>query len=203
MFKESHKVKNAVVILMCLAVTSCANTHLKETWMLEGHKKTYQQPMIIGISDSQQTRRIYENHFVSELKKKNIDAIASYPLISSKQIINQDTVVAAIQGTEIDAVLVSYLVSADEEIRHQESPLASSYSDNVENNQISATIISTRGRSRSEEVLVLKNDVYDAASRELVWSAYTKTVAPESIDEVVTDVTELLIDKLFEDEILK
>ena len=159
--------------------------------------------MIIGVSDSQQTRRIYENHFVSELKKKNIDAVASYTLINSKQIINRDTVVAAIQGTEIDAVLVSYLVSADEEVRHQNSPLNTSYSGSVENNQISATIVSTRGRSRTGEVFVLKNDVYDAASKELVWSAYTKTVAPESIDEVVTDVTELLIDKLIDDEILK
>ena len=203
MFKESIKVKNVVVTLMCLVVASCANTRLKETWMLEDHKKTYHQPMIIGISDSQQTRRIYENHFVSELKKKNIDAVASYTLINSKQIINRDTVVAAIQGTEIDAVLVSYLVSADEEVRHQNSPLNTSYSGSVENNQISATIVSTRGRSRTGEVFVLKNDVYDAASKELVWSAYTKTVAPESIDEVVTDVTELLIDKLFDDEILK
>lgn len=203
MFKESIKVKNVVVTLMCLVVASCANTSLKETWMLEDHKKTYHQPMIIGISDSQQTRRIYENHFVSELKKMNIDAVASYTLINSKQIINRDTVVAAIQGTEIDAVLVSYLVSADEEVRHQNSPLNTSYSGNVENNQISETIVSTRGRSRTGEVFVLKNDVYDAASKQLVWSAYTKTVAPESIDEVVTDVTELLIDKLFDDEILK
>ena len=43
----------------------------------------------------------------------------------------------------------------------------------------------------------------DAESNELVWSAYTKTVAPESIDEVVTDVTELLIGELFADELLK
>ena len=159
--------------------------------------------MIIGISDSQQTRRIYENHFVSELKKKNIDAVPSYTLISSKQVINRETVVAAIKDTDIDAVLVSYLVSADEEIRHQNSPLNMSYSGSVESSQISATIVTTRGRSRTGEVFVLKNDIYDAESNELVWSAYTKTVAPESIDEVVTDVTELLIGELFADELLK
>lgn len=203
MFNKSSKVKNVVVTLMCLVVASCANTRLKETWMLEDHKKTYHQPMIIGISDSQQTRRIYENHFVSELKKKNIDAVPSYTLISSKQVINRETVVAAIKDTDIDAVLVSYLVSADEEIRHQNSPLNMSYSGSVESSQISATIVTTRGRSRTGEVFVLKNDIYDAESNELVWSAYTKTVAPESIDEVVTDVTELLIGELFADELLK
>lgn len=199
----SSKIKNYAVLLICAVLASCANTSLRETWMQDEHSKSYKQLMIIGISDSQQTRRIYENHFVSELKKKNIDAVPSYTLINSKQVINRETVVDAIKDTDIDAVLVSYLVSADEEVRHQSSPLNMSYSGSVESNQISATIVTTRGRSRTEEVFVLKNDVYDAASSELVWSAYTRTVAPESIDEVVTDVTELLIGELFADELLK
>ena len=203
MFIKRSKIKSYAVVLISVVLASCANTSLRETWKQDEHSKTYQQLMIIGISDSQQTRRIYENHFVAELKKKNIAAVPSYTLINSKQIINRETVVAAIKDTDIDAVLVSYLVSSDEVVRHQNSPLNTSYSGSVENNQISATIVTTRGRSRTGEVFVLKNDIYDAASKELVWSAYTKTVAPESIDEVVTDVTELLIAKLIDDEILK
>ena len=203
MFIKSSKIKNYAVLLICAVLASCSNTNLRETWKQDEHSKSYKKLMIIGISDSQQTRRIYENHFVSELEKKSVHAIPSYTLINSKQIINRETVVAAIKDTDIDAVLVSYLVSADEEVRHANSPLNMSYSGSVENNQISATIVSTRGRSRTGEVFVLKNDIYDAESNELVWSAYTKTVAPESIDEVVTDVTELLIGELFADELLK
>ena len=116
---------------------------------------------------------------------------------------NRETVVAAIQGTEIDAVLVTYLVSADSEMKHRDSPLGASYSGSAEGSQISATIVTNRGRSSSEEIFVLKSDIYDAQSKTLVWSARTRTVAPESVDEVVTEVTALLIDRMFSDSVVK
>ncbi len=202
MLIKNIKINKFVVLLVSLVVTSCSNTSVKDDWMLDDFNKTYKHPMIIGISDSQQTRRIYENHFVDELKKKNINAIPSYTLISSKQKIENGTVVHAVKGTDIDAALVSYLVSADAEVVYRDSPLNTGYSSNVENNMVSATLISNRGRSRSEEVVVLKNDLYDIETNSIVWSVVTETVAPESIDQVIIDVTELVIKQLFDDNLL-
>jgi len=200
-------VKKFIALLFLLAtaivVVSCSSSSLMQSWKETEHTHAYKHLMIIGISDSQQTRQIYEKHFVAELKKRNVTATPSYELINSKQKMNRETVVAAIQGTEIDAVLVSYLVSADAEMKYSDSPLGASYSGTAEGSQISATIVTTRGRSRTEEVFTLKNDIYDAQSKTLVWSAQTKTVAPESVDEVVTEVTDLLIDRMFSDGIVK
>ncbi|NOQ87681.1 MAG: hypothetical protein GQ550_02065 [Gammaproteobacteria bacterium] len=201
------RVKNLVVLsilaVMAVAISSCANTSMIESWKDADVARSYKHPMIIGVSDSQQTRQIYEKYFVAELKKKKISATPSYELINSKQKMNRETVVAAIQGTEIDAVLVSYLISADVEIKHRDSPLGATYSGTAEGSQISATIVSSRGRSRSEEVFVLKTDLYDVQSKTMVWSVQSKTVGPESIDEVVTDVTALLIERMFSDGIIK
>ena len=200
-------VKNFTVILLLLVmgivITSCSSTSLMQSWKETELRHAYKHLMIIGITDSQQTRQMYEKHFVAELKKRNVKATPSYELINSKQKMNRETVVAAIQGTAIDAVLVSYLVSADAEMKHRDSPLGASYSGTAEGSQISATIVTSRGRSRTEEVFTLKNDIYDAQSKTLVWSAQTKTVAPESVDEVVTEVTDLLIDRMFSDGIVK
>ena len=195
--------KKIFTFLICILIVSCANTSVTQSWLKEEHTKSYKHPMIIGITDSQQTRQIYEKHFVSELKKRNIRATPSYSLISSKEKLNRETVVDAIQDTEIDSVLVTYLVSADSKIKHHDSPINTGYSGNVDNNMMSATLVSVRGRSRSSEVVGLKNDFYDAQSKTVVWSVQTKTVGPESIDEVVTEVTELLINQLFDDNILK
>ena len=201
------KVKNfsvlIILLVMAVAIVSCSSTSLLQSWKETEAGRVYKHLMIIGISDSQQTRQLYEKYFVAELKKRNVTATPSYQLISSKQKMNRETVVAAIQGTAIDAVLVSYLVSADAEVKHRDSPLGASYSGTAEGSQISATIVTNRGRSRTEEVFTLKNDVYDAQSKTLVWSAQTRTVAPESVDEVVTEVTDLLIDRMFSDGIVK
>lgn len=201
---KSIAIKYITLLLCCAVLAACSSTSLTQSWKNEDVSRSYKHPMIIGVSDSQQTRRIYENHFVAELKKKNITATPSYELIASKQQINRETVLKAVRGTDIDSVLVTYLVSADEEIRHHDSPLnPASYSGSPDDNMVSATLISTRGRSSDSEVIGLKNDFYDVQTRALVWSAQTRTVAPESIDHAITEVTQLLIKQLYSDNILK
>jgi len=195
--------KYFVVLSLVMMITSCSSTKVISSWKQEDLGKTYHHPMIIGVSDSQQTRQIYEKHFVAELAKKNITATPSYKLISSKQKINRDTVIDAVKGTDIDAALVTYLVSSETEVNYQESPLNIGYSDESDDMRVSATLVSTRGRTNDAEIITLKNDLYDAKSRSLVWSAQTRSVAPESIDDVVIGVTSLLIDELISDGMLK
>lgn len=192
-----------IILVSGLFISSCANTEIIQDWVEEGLGKTYRHPMIIGISDSQQTRQIYEKHFVSELAKYNITSTPSYKLINSKQKMNRDTVIAAIEGTEIDSVIVTYLVSSETEVMYHESPLSQGYSGDPDSNKVSATLVSTRGRSSSAEIITLKNDLYDVETKSLRWTAQTRTVAPESIDVVVTDVTALLVDRLISDGVLK
>ena len=197
------KVKSYIVLLLCILIASCANTKVIDHWLDTEHHQAYKHPMIIGISDSQQTRRVFEKHFVSELKKINITATPSYQLINSKQKMNRETVIKAVQGTGIDSVIVTYLVSSDQDVQYHESPLSLGYSGDIESNRMSDTLVSTRGRARNAEVVTLKTDLYDVQSKSLVWSTRTRTVAPESIDEVVTDVTALLIEHLLRDEVIK
>jgi len=196
-------IKKFMVLLLTVAVASCATTSLVDSWKEEGTHGPYKHPMIIGVSDSQQTRQIYEKHVVAELKKRNITATPSYKSITSKHKINRDTIIDAVKDTNIDAVLLTYLVSADSEMKYRDSPLSMGYSGNVEDHRISDTIVSKRGVSRSEEVYVLKNDLYDVRSKSLVWSARTKSVGPESVDQVIEEVTALLIKEMFSDGILQ
>jgi len=192
-----------MIVVMSVFIASCANTEVTQSWHDSDLNRVYERPMIIGISDSQQTRRVYEKYFVDELKKVNVDAIPSYKLISSKQKMNRETVVKAVRGTDIDAVIVTYLVSSEHEIKYLESPLSQGYSGDVESSRMSDTLISTRGRTSSTEIITLKTDLYDVKTKSLVWTTQTRTVAPESIDEVVTEVTALLIEQLLGDGLIK
>jgi len=197
------RVKIFIVLLFGLLTTACSNTKVIDDWVDDGLEKTYHRPMIIGVSDSQQTRQVYEKHFVSELAKRNIEATPSYMLISSKQKMNRDTVIDVVKGTEIDSVIITYLVSSETEVMHHESPLSQGYSGDPESTLLSSTLIASRYRTSNTEIITLKNDLYDVETKSLRWSAQTRTVAPESIDEVVTDVTELLVNQLIDDGVLK
>lgn len=201
---QVKKIIAATLVLMLFTlVASCANTSVTQKWVESDIKQTYKRPLIIGISDSQQTRRIYENHMVSELNKRKITATPSYTMISSKQEINRETVAKAVKGTDIDSVLITYLVAVDTDMNLRESPLVAGYSGDMADMEVSSTIIVNRGRYNESEIISLKNDFYDVASETMIWTMQTKSVAADSIDSVVIDVTALIIEQLYDDEILK
>lgn len=197
------QVKKMIVLMLFTLIASCANTSITQKWVESDIKQTYKRPLIIGISDSQQTRRIFENHMVAELNKKKITATPSYTLISSKQEINRETVAKVVAGTELDSVLITYLVAVDTDTNLRESPLGAGYSGNMADMEVSSTIIVNRGRYNESEIISLKNDFYDVASESMIWTAQTKSVAAESIDSVVIDVTALIIKQLYNDKLFK
>lgn len=194
-------VKKIFALMLFALIASCANTNITQKWVDPEIKQIYKRPLIIGISDSQQTRRIFENLMVDELNKENISATPSYTIINSKQEINRETVANAIKGTDIDSVLVTYLVAADTEMKLRESPLDNSYSGNMSDMEVSSTIIVNRGRYNEGEVITLKTDLYAVTSEAMIWTLQTTSVAADSIDSVIIDVTDLIITQLFDDEI--
>lgn len=195
--------RSSLLFFSSLLIASCASTSVTQSWVEPDLKKTYAHPMILASSDSQQTRRIYEQHFVDELKLRGITAVPSYTLISSKQKLTRETVEAAIKDTDIDAVLVTYLVAVDAELKHHDSPLGLNYSGSPEDNMVSATMITTRGRTSNKEIITLKNDLYDATDGDIVWSTQMRSVAPDSIDELIKEVISLLIKGMLSDGVIK
>ena len=196
-------VKLIFIIFTSSLLLACTHTSLEDSWKEPDHERSYSKPLIIGISDSQQNRQIFEKQFAQKINEYQAEAVPSYTLISSKQKINRETVVEAVQGTDIDAVLVTYLVSAEYEMKYHDSPVNTGYSGSSETNMMSSTIISKRGRSRSEEIISLKTDLFDVSRKQLVWSAQTETVGPESIDHTIIEVTDLLVEQLVDDGLIK
>ena len=200
---NTTKIRPLLLLLLVLTIISgCTGTSVRDQWVEPGLAKTYHKPLIIGRSDSQQTRRIYEDYLAGEFKKIGVTAVPSYTLISSKEKINEETVVNAVKrsGIGIDSVLVTYLVASETELVSHDSPLSSSYSGSYEDNTMSSTLITNR-RYSGKQIITLKNDLYDAGSRKIVWSAVTESVGPDSIDEVIVDVSELLVKALKEDHV--
>ena len=202
----------AVVIVFTFIVSACANTTITQSWgQQDAERRTYKQPMVLVISDSQQTRRIYEDSLVAKLKEEGVTATPSYLLIDSRNEINRETVDSIVQRSNqnayndmpIDSVLISYLAVVDKELSKQDSPLGEAYSGDAEDNMLSATLIVGRGRFNTKEVIPLKNDLYDIQKKSIVWSVQTKTDDLTTIDALVVSVTDALVEELVDDEVFK
>ncbi len=210
-----HICKIVLLSGVTFLLSSCANTKISQSWVEPNHTKSYDDLLIIGIADSEQSRRAYESHFVEELKSHGIEGEASYTLIKSNEKIDRKTVLKAIDGLEIDAVIVTHMVAVDEETIYR--PAAGygyggygggyyrgghygglySYYPHVN------TYVHNPGYYTTHETYTLETNLYDVKTEELVWTARSRTFSPESVDELIVDLTKLLINDLEEKNLIK
>lgn len=208
----SQTAKVVILIATTFLLFSCANTKLTETWADPNYKKLYNNLLIIGIVESQQNRRVYESQFVEELKALGIAATASYTLIKSSEKIDRNSIVKAIKGMDIDGVIVTYMTSIDEETIYRPGTTyvtGGGYGygrygyGGYGGYPYGYTYAQTPGYYTTHNTYVLENNLYDVASEELVWSARSRSFSPESVQQVVNDLTKLLIADLQEKHFLK
>ena len=63
--------------------------------------------------------------------------------------------------------------------------------------------VQSPGYYTTHETYTLETNLYDVKSEELIWTARSRTFSPESVDEVIVDLTKLLINDLAEKNLIK
>lgn len=209
------KFNTVILCAVLLLQYSCASTKISQSWVEPGNTRTYNDLLIIGIGESEQTRRAYESYFVEALREKAIEAEASYKLIKSNQKIDRDTVAKAIKGLNIDGVLVTHMVAVDEETVYRPSTgyaYGGAYGGYYRSGYYGGMYtyyphvygyVNDPGYYTTHETYTLETSLYDVATEELVWTARTRTFSPESVDEVIVDLTKLLIKDLSDKNLIK
>ena len=209
------KIRIVILCAVSFLLFSCASTKITQSWVEPSNKKSYSNLLIVGIAESEQTRRAYESYFVEALKEKAIGAEASYRIIKSNVEINRDTVTKAIKGLNIDGVLVTHMVAVDEETVYRPSTgyaYGGAYGGYYRGGYYGSlysyyptvnTYVHDPGYYTTHEVYTLETSLYDVKSEQLVWTARTRTFSPESIDHTIKELTELLIKDMTEKNLLK
>ena len=196
-----------------LLIYGCAlNTKLTDTWSDPGNTASYNDILVVGISDSEQKRRAYESFFIASLQEKGIDSVASYTVIDHKEELNLEgekgsfrkIVKSAIKGSDIDAVLVTHVVSIEEEDIYRPSldyqPVYGStyynrpyYGGMYGYHGYVTTYVQQPGYYTEERTYVLESNLYDVKSEELVWTTRSRTFAPDSMEQAINDISGLII----------
>jgi len=214
--KQLHTMgRFATLCVTSILLISCANTKISQSWVEADNKKSYSDLLIIGIAESEQNRRAYESHFSDDLRAIGVEAESSYKLIKSDEKIDRDTIAKAIEGLGIDGVLVTHLVAVDEETIYRPTTgymygggYGVGYGGGYYGGLYSYyphvnSYVNNPGYYTTHETYTLETNLYDVESEELVWSARSRSFAPESVQEVIVDLTKLLIEDLQNKNLIK
>jgi len=201
--------KPAVFALFAsLLFFSCVTTKITETWKDDGYRGApFSDFFVIGVAKEKNTRRSFENKFVEKLQAAGVQAVASSSVMESDQKIEKEAILAAIEKLDIDAVLVTRLVSLkEEEIR---SPSTSEYGrpDDYQGRYYSdyntAYGYTHQPAQYTTSVRVgLETKLYDVKTEQLIWAATSKTANPKSKIKLFDAVIEALVQDLKKNKLL-
>jgi hypothetical protein len=186
----------------------CTPTKITNTWKDDGYRGApFSDLFVIGVAKEENTRRAFENKFVEKLQAAGVQAVASSSVMPSDQKIEKEAILAAIEKLEIDAVLITRLVSlTEEEIR---SPSTSEYGRRDDyHGRYYGDYSTAYGYTRqpahyTTSVRVgLETKLYDVGTEKLVWAAASKTANPKSKIKLFDSVIEALVRDLKKNKLL-
>ncbi len=108
--------KRKILFCICALISmtilnSCATTSLTTVWKDNTYKGgPLKKVLIIGVFNSQNMKKFFEDEFVRQLKNEGIDAVPSYTLFPEETILDKEMIVDKIKELRMDSVLITRVV---------------------------------------------------------------------------------------------
>lgn len=193
--KSTTPFRTILFVFTALLLSACATKRPVMEWQDEGFSAALDNILIIAAIERSTRRRVYEDEFVEALAALNVEATPSYELMTTSMTISRETVEAAIKGQDIDAVLVTRLLGVkEEEVYHP--PTYYDHHRSYHGYYTHALESDNRAYYRRFKVLTLETNIYDATTKELVWSMQSESIEPSTPRNLIEEQITLTIQTL-------
>jgi hypothetical protein len=203
-----------LLLLFAIALSSCANTKFTKQWVNEDfNQQPYDDILVLVVADKMGNRQDAENYIVEKLGEGGIDAMPSFDILPKTETIDRDAVGNAIDGLQLDAVIVMYATGITEDeyfVPARRFGVYSGYGYGhahygsfYDYYPHAFTYVYIPGYDNTHYVVTLETSLFDLNTGDMIWSGQSNTFAPESVDDVIHNITVLTIKELKQEGIIK
>ena len=207
-------VKYTVVLIFLIMLSSCANTKFTKQWIDEDfNQEPYDDILVLVVADKMGNRQDAENYLVEKLGETGINAMQSYDILPKTETIDAEAVDQAIDGLQLDAVIVMYATGITEEeyfIPTRRFGVYSGYGYGhahygsfYDYYPHAVNYVYLPGYDNTHYVIALETSLFDLNTTKMVWSGQSNTFAPDSVDDVIHNITVLTINELKKKKIIQ
>ncbi len=182
------------LVFTAIVITACATGPIAE-WQDDNFSGPVDNLLIIGVSDQETNRRLFEDSFVKELAAVKVRAIPSYRVMSTDETVSRETVEKAIEGQNIDSVLVTRLLGI-EEVQAYHPPSYYPYNRSYSSYYSHSMQYSGPAYYENYKVLTLETNLYDTRTQQLVWSMQSESFDPSTPSKAIEQQINLTIKTL-------
>ena len=202
---------NRTLLIAGLALASvlvaCSSTSLDGVWIdPEYAAEGMDNFMVLAIAENPGNRRIYEQQMVDKLAGRKIHAMPSFTVLPDAQNINEDTVKPLIEQNELDAIIVTRVLSIDQSTDYVPGSTYvvpnSYYYGFYGYYSRSYAVVSEPGYYTENTTVLLETNVYDCSNSKLIWSGVSRTYNPSNTSSAINEITSLIVDSMNKDGLL-
>jgi len=209
---KKWQIFSILVVVSFLFCASCSTTTMGTVWA----DKNYQggkikKIFVIGVSKDPTVRRVFEDEFVNQLKSLGTDAVPSYSLIPSEEMIDRPTVESKMKEVGADGVIVTTLVD-----KKTQKVQSSTYSTNrgyygYYSRSYNSQVVRQRTTSYEYEVFNLETNLYEIRNQKMIWSSLSDTQLPYAqpgtfsegaVNKAIKELIENIVKRLSESQLI-
>lgn len=188
----------AACVLLILA--SCSHTKLDEVWKADDLAMfSPSRILVIGVSDQEAPRRLYEDELAAALVDAGCIAIPCADSLSSGTQLNRADVEQAVTSHNTDTVMITHVVKVERrEVYHPPTQIAVPVRVGGYYGQYTMAYrdVTTPGYLSEDVTVVLKTSLFDVKTDQLIWSAQSRTFELSETDKIIQSVVKALVHNL-------
>ena len=175
-------------LLIAGLVAACATTKVTNVWYEKGHPPV-RKVLVLGVSENDRDRRLFEDALVQALRKDGVDAEAAHRVIPANTKPTKQLLIEAVRKHGYDAVMITRVVGVDEKSYYYPPSNTYTYLPPPAYRdmwsyypRVYDSYSTTPGYTVTVETVRLESNLYDAGTTKLIWSAASDLYDPRSED---------------------
>jgi hypothetical protein len=184
--------RSLALAIIVLLLGGCASARPVMEWQDEAYRGEIDSLLVIAVVEDSALRRSLEDAYVGKFSERALTATPGYVLLPDVELLSRETVEAAIEDLDIDAVMVTRLVGV-EEVEQYNPP---TYYDYYDSYFLYTLPRSSQGYYTRFTLLKLETNLYDTASAQLVWSLQSESMDSPAPEDVIEGQVGLTIERL-------
>jgi hypothetical protein len=200
MRQTRHRRLSGAVIISALVWSACASTQMQSVvHEPEFSSGKIHKALVISLSRTPEVRQLIEEEFVKQWKKRGVEAVSSYKVLSVGVPLDKAGVAPYAKSQGYDTVLVNRLMSRKEVDTRVKVPASQSASPGQSANMTDyfQAVVASPEYPIDYEVAVLTTNVYDVATEKQVWSGVSQTLITGDVPQKIGPFVKTILKNLY------
>lgn len=209
----------ATLLLISFVLSACSPTVVSQSWKDEQFNAPLGKIMILGVSENDTARRVFEQEMAAKFKEQGINAVPSYQLLPDDEKLKKTQVVDAAKSNDVQSVFVTRVASIKKmkENRAYVSGTAY-YGSNYQNSYYTNRHSYNRdwydyyGRHYNDsytvsshtyewKIITTDSTLYQLGNEKMVWSAVLKSES-DQMESTIESLAKTLVKQMKKDGVL-